>query len=181
MSNCLSIYVPHRLKYVKKIEDNLIFHEILDPIIKVEIDFGQPSSLAQETKDEVVNLAIRSLPCDARFAEKAKSISEKQKRMSEDPRLISKQLLSLLLVLLKSNVEPNFIRNDTNLAKYLAEKVKPVFIEKLRANSIKIVFKSRWTILMKHAMEGLKVSESPFFAKEELEEIIGFLHTWRFI
>uniref|UniRef100_A0A915JT54 Uncharacterized protein n=1 Tax=Romanomermis culicivorax TaxID=13658 RepID=A0A915JT54_ROMCU len=93
---------------------------------------------------------------------------------------MSKQLHSLLVVLLKSNVKSNFICNDTDLAKYLAEKIKPVLIEKLRVNGLKFIIKSQWSILIRLAMDGLHVSDSPLFTNEELKEIIDILDPSRF-
>uniref|UniRef100_A0A915JL75 Uncharacterized protein n=1 Tax=Romanomermis culicivorax TaxID=13658 RepID=A0A915JL75_ROMCU len=170
----LSTNIPAQLKDLKNLKDHAIYFNILEPIIKVEVNFDQPGLLEQETRDEVVNLAIQFFHYYAQFM-------EKQESMSEDPRSISKLLQSLLLVLLKSNVDPNFIRNDINLAKHLAEKIKPVMMEKLRANGLKFFKKEQWTILMRHAMEGLRVSKSPFFANEELKEIISFLDPKRFV
>uniref|UniRef100_A0A915JV25 Omega globin n=1 Tax=Romanomermis culicivorax TaxID=13658 RepID=A0A915JV25_ROMCU len=57
----------------------------------------------------------------------------------EDPVLVFKQLQSVLIVLLKSNVDPNFLRKDANFAKYLAEKIKPLFIEHFRADGLRFV------------------------------------------
>uniref|UniRef100_A0A915JD09 Uncharacterized protein n=1 Tax=Romanomermis culicivorax TaxID=13658 RepID=A0A915JD09_ROMCU len=93
----------------------------------------------------------------------------------ENPFLVSKQLHSLLLVLLKLNANPNFIPIDTDLAKYLAEKVKPVLIEKLRANGLKFLVKRQQGILLKLAMDGIHASKSTLFTNEELKEIIGIL------
>uniref|UniRef100_A0A915I4F4 Uncharacterized protein n=1 Tax=Romanomermis culicivorax TaxID=13658 RepID=A0A915I4F4_ROMCU len=93
----------------------------------------------------------------------------------EDPRVVSKQLQSLLLALLKSNANHNFICNEADFAKYLGEKVKPVLIENLRANGLQFVTKSRLTILIRLVMDSLHASESPIFTNEELKEIIGVL------
>uniref|UniRef100_A0A915HHB7 Uncharacterized protein n=1 Tax=Romanomermis culicivorax TaxID=13658 RepID=A0A915HHB7_ROMCU len=53
-------------------------------------------------------------------------------KINEDPSVLSKQLQWMLLVLLKSDADPNFLRHDADLPKYLIEKVKPAIIEWLK-------------------------------------------------
>uniref|UniRef100_A0A915L7M8 Uncharacterized protein n=1 Tax=Romanomermis culicivorax TaxID=13658 RepID=A0A915L7M8_ROMCU len=81
----------------------------------------------------------------------------------------------MLVALLKSNADPNFVCNDADFAKYLAEKVKPVFNENLRANGLRFVTKSESTMLMRLLTDCLHASESPFFTKEELKDLIDNL------
>uniref|UniRef100_A0A915JSY4 Uncharacterized protein n=1 Tax=Romanomermis culicivorax TaxID=13658 RepID=A0A915JSY4_ROMCU len=98
----------------------------------------------------------------------------------EDPRVSSKQRQIVLLVLLTSNTDPNFLRNDADFAKYLVEKVKSVFIENLRANGLRFVTKSESTMLMRLLRESLGASESPLFTNEELRDIINNLDQGRY-
>uniref|UniRef100_A0A915IBN2 Uncharacterized protein n=1 Tax=Romanomermis culicivorax TaxID=13658 RepID=A0A915IBN2_ROMCU len=165
-----------RLKYVKalKVEEKLrdFSWNILSPIICIEVDLDQPCSLEQETKDKVVNFAVQ---CFRYYAQ----LMDESERISEDPVLVFKQLQSVLIVLLKSNVDPNFLRNDANFAKCIAEKIKPLFIEHFRANGLRFVTWSESEILKRLVMDCLEASESPFFTNEELNKILNCLNNRR--
>uniref|UniRef100_A0A915I8M7 Uncharacterized protein n=1 Tax=Romanomermis culicivorax TaxID=13658 RepID=A0A915I8M7_ROMCU len=144
----LSIYIPDRLKYLKSLNEDAKFREfppdVLKQIINIEVDLDQPCSLEPETIDEV-----------------------------ENPFLVCKQLLLVLLVLSKANVDRNFLRNDVEFAKYLAEKIKPWFIENLRSKGLRFITRSESITWKRFIDESLQASESPFFTREELEEIIS--------
>uniref|UniRef100_A0A915HXL5 Uncharacterized protein n=1 Tax=Romanomermis culicivorax TaxID=13658 RepID=A0A915HXL5_ROMCU len=185
----LSIYIPAQLKCHECVEDDAVFNEILRPIITVEIDLHQPSSLKQATIDEIQDKrtisvshnSIARLFCrwrvnDSRFWTDWFEFSmNRMFKINEDPKMLSKHQQMVLFVLLTSNTDPNFLRNEADFAKYLAEKVKPVFIENLRVNSLRFVTKIESNIFMRLLTDCLRASESPLFTNEELRDIIDNL------
>uniref|UniRef100_A0A915KBW9 Uncharacterized protein n=1 Tax=Romanomermis culicivorax TaxID=13658 RepID=A0A915KBW9_ROMCU len=193
----LSIYIAEYLKRMKCLNVDEKFQEfrmnILSLIICIEVGLNQPCSLGQKTKDEVVNVAAQGFRYYAQLMDESKSISwnvddlpfwydwfewtlNRWLEIDEDPMLVFKQLQSMLLVLLKSNADPNFLRKDANFSKYLAEKIKPLFIEHFRADGLQFITSSDSIILKRLVVDCLEASESPLFTNEELNKILDILN-----
>uniref|UniRef100_A0A915HGH1 Uncharacterized protein n=1 Tax=Romanomermis culicivorax TaxID=13658 RepID=A0A915HGH1_ROMCU len=79
----LSIYITQRLKYVESLNVDEKFQkftaDILRLIICIEVGLHQPCLLEEETKEEVVNLAVQCFRYYAQLMDESESISVRKK------------------------------------------------------------------------------------------------------